>query len=38
MRRKRISKSASRKIFRRTARKVNAKNIRKTLSRGGFSL
>lgn len=35
--RKRISKSASKKNFSRTARKIKRKNLRKTLSRGGYN-
>lgn len=37
-RRKRLSKRVSRKNFARVAKKVSAKNIRKTLHRGGYSL
>lgn len=36
--RKKLSKRASRKNFSRTARKVSRKNLRKVLSRGGYSL
>ena len=36
--RRRMSKRASRKNFARTARKVSRKNLRKVLSRGGYSL
>lgn len=38
MRRKKMSKRASRKNFSRTARKVKAKNLRKVLHRGGYEL
>lgn len=36
--RKRLSKRASKKNFKRTARKVHAKNMRKVISRGGYCL
>lgn len=38
MRRKRLSKMTSKRIFRRSARKVKGKNLRKTLHRGGYML
>lgn len=36
--RKRMSKKASRRNFRRTASKVKRRNLRKTLHRGGYEL
>ena len=36
--RKRLTKRASKKNFARTARKVNKKNLRKVLHRGGYML
>lgn len=38
MRRKRLSKKASRRNFARTAKKVNRRNLRKTVRRGGYEL
>lgn len=38
MKRRRIGKRASRKMFQRTAKRVHKKNLRKTLSRGGYHL
>lgn len=36
--RKRLSKKASKRNFRRVASKVSRKNLRRKLSRGGYSL
>lgn len=36
--RKKMSKRASNKNFKRTARKVHSKNLRKVISRGGYML
>lgn len=36
--RKRMSKKASRRDFKRTASKVKRRNLRKTLHRGGYEL
>lgn len=36
--RKKLSKRASKRNFARTATKVKAKNLRKTIHRGGFEL
>lgn len=38
MRRKRMSKRASKRNFARTAKKVNRRNLRKTVRRGGYEL
>lgn len=38
MRRRRLSKRASRRNFARTARKVERRNLRKVLHRGGYDL
>lgn len=38
MRRKRLSKKASKRQFRRTANKVHKKNIRRIYAKGGFDL
>ena len=35
---KKLSKKVSKKIFRNTAKKVHAKNLRKHISRGGYCL
>lgn len=37
-RRKKISKRASRRMFRNTAKKVHKKNLSKVLHRGGYML
>lgn len=38
MRRKRLSKRASRSNFRRTAVKIKRRNLRKKIQRGGYAL
>lgn len=38
MKRRRLSKKASKRQFRRTANKVHKKNIKRIFSKGGFNL
>lgn len=38
MRRKKLSKRGSKRLFRNTARKVHKKNLNKVLHRGGYML